>query len=806
MPANLTKNLGHAGTDAPDFAEVLLGSLQSVEATGANALPPIHQPLTDVKDSLSDSLSASLAVALSGVGVVAEPTRQLPASDPHTESIAAIPAGIHQKLTHAESAVSFPILPPQVNVEANPVLSIPTPRPPASDPRAESIAASPANVLQPVGYKETAVTSPMPTVPGGDEAHRVFSTRTPQPPVSDPSAESIAAIPANAEQSMAHPEKVVSFPIPTSPVGDQVVPAFFMHSIRQPSPDATASTRIDSVSLPPQPSAEIQPALAAAHFVEPAVYSVNPSDTLPGKVEFAWSIQDKTNNNSTRTAVPPQLTGVNTPSKESVQVATQPKTESQPWITLSAERTQADAPAASSAMSFPPRTQHTLTPPDTKVEGAPLPTLPLQSAMRILVHLEPSALPAHSAPITAPQSGTRDSAVSTRFPEPKPITSAAESMSAAPRINQRSSEEASPNPNVDTGQLPQSSDSSDAALAWVPPLTPALSATPKDAPPYAESATVQITGLQPAALPAPSIPVPESVTGAAKSNTASKTTATNSGQAPVLIQLFGRTSSSDPVSETNPVRTAPQRIPEKDSARSSNTHSQNPEKERAAGDASSAAPHLTLADRETDAQAGAHTSADSAPDTARAGAAPAPTGKAVSADSAARTNAADQPAERSKLAAGLEDWNGGDNAQTRLVQSARLASHPDRSEMRVALEADRLGTVEVQAKVTNDQIRAAIAVDRHDTHAVLASDLPALHQALNDRQLGAAHVTVFQGSLSSNDAFGNGTLAGRREASPQASEDTRWAGGESSPTVVRGGESPLQNNIFDSNGRLSVRA
>ncbi len=126
--------------------------------------------------------------------------------------------------------------------------------------------------------------------------------------------------------------------------------------------------------------------------------------------------------------------------------------------------------------------------------------------------------------------------------------------------------------------------------------------------------------------------------------------------------------------------------------------------------------------------------------------------------------------------------------------------------MRVALEADRLGTVELQAKVTNDQIRAAIAVDRHDTHAVLASDLSALHQALNDRQLGAAHVTLFQGSLSSNDSFGNGTLAGRREASPQANENTRWAGGESSPAVVRGAESPLQNNIFDSNGRLSVRA
>jgi hypothetical protein len=126
--------------------------------------------------------------------------------------------------------------------------------------------------------------------------------------------------------------------------------------------------------------------------------------------------------------------------------------------------------------------------------------------------------------------------------------------------------------------------------------------------------------------------------------------------------------------------------------------------------------------------------------------------------------------------------------------------------MKVSLEAERLGTVELQAKVTNDQIRAAIAVDRHDTHAVLASDLSALHQALNDRHLGTAHVTLFQGTLASNDAFGNGTQAGRREASPQPNAYARWAGGESSPAVIRGAESSLSKNIFDSNGRLSVRA
>jgi flagellar hook-length control protein FliK len=806
MPANQTKNLGHAGTDAPGFAEVLLGSLQNADGMGANSLPSINPQLTQVDGSLSASLRASLAVALSGVGVAAGPMRQLPATDPHPECTAPIPARIHQKLARAESAVSFPILLPPVSVETNPVLSIPAPRPLISDPKAESIAAIPAGKHQKLAHAESAVSFPILPAAAGVETNPVLPIPVPRPPASEPRAESLGAVPAGAQQQLARAETGVNFPIPTSPVAAEVAPAFFMHSIRQPSPNAPASTRIDPASLPPQPSAEIQPALGAAQFVEPAIPSANPSETLPGKLEFAWSIQDKTNNNSPRTAAPPQITGVNTPSKDSVQSATPPKPESHQWITLTTESAQANAPTTSSAVNFPPRTQHTATPPDTQPEGTPAPTLPLPSPMKILVHLDPSALPARSAPITATQSGPLDSTVSNPFPEPKPITPAPEPMAAAPQNSQRISEEASPNSNVGTGQLPQSSGSSDTALALAPALIPALSKTPVVTPSSAQTATVQITGLAPAAFPIPNIPAPGSADRAAKPNTTSKVTSTNPATTAVAPQPFGRTAVSAPVSETIPARPVPPQNPDKDSARASNTHSQNPEKERTAGEGSGAASHLTTAERETAAPAGANPPADSAPGTANAGAMPAPVGKAVWVDTAARPNAADQPAERSNPSPGLEVWNGGDNAQTQLVQSALLASHPDRSEMKVSLEAERLGTVELQAKVTNGQIRAAIAVDRHDTHAVLASDLSALHQALNDRQLGTAHVTLFQGTLASNDALGNGTLAGRREASPQANENTRWAGGESSPTAGRGAESALSNNIFDSNGRLSVRA
>ena len=804
MPGNLTKDLGRAGTDARDFAAVLQGSMQSAKDKETSALPLMHVPVMHVEDSLSDSISASLAVALSGVGVTAEPIRQLPASDPQTASIAASPAGMHQQSAPAESAVSFPLPTSSVGLETNPALSIPTPRSSDSDPRVESNVASLAAVNQQLAHAESAVGFPLPTSQEGAEANPVLSIQAPRS--SDPQAENIAVIAKDGARQSAHAEPAMSFPIPASPVVDQTHPAFSMGSTRPPASDATASARLDPVSLPLETSAEIQPAAADAHSVAPVIQTANPSDMLPRKAELAWSLQDKANNDSPRTAVSPQIPRLNMLSKESAQNLAQPNAESLNWITFTTERAQAGSPVASSATTIPPHTQNTVTPPDTKVEDTSAPTLPIQSAMKILVQLEPSALPAHSAPITETQSGPRDAAVSNRLPEPKPITPAPEPIAVAPQINQHISEEASRKPNVGTGQSPQFSDSSDATTPLVPALIPVLSETPKVTPPPAEIATVQVTAVQQGKALTPNTPMPESAAGAAKSNTASKTAATNSGQAPVRIEPFGGTPASGQASQTDPARPVPRPMPVKDSARNSNMHSQNPDKEQVTGNSSSASPNLTTAEREAAAQASAHISADSAPDTAKAAAIPAPAGKTGSVDTPAQTRAADQPAEPPMPSPGLEVWNGGDNAQTRLVQSARLASNPDRSEMRVALEADRLGTVELQAKVTNDQIRAAIAVDRHDTHAMLASDLSALHQALNDRQIGTAHVTLYQGTLASNDAFGNGTLAGRREASPQANENTRWAGGESSPTVVRGAESPLQNNIFDSNGRLSVRA
>ncbi len=165
-------------------------------------------------------------------------------------------------------------------------------------------------------------------------------------------------------------------------------------------------------------------------------------------------------------------------------------------------------------------------------------------------------------------------------------------------------------------------------------------------------------------------------------------------------------------------------------------------------------------------------------------------------------------AEAAELSAGLQAWNGGDNAQTRLVQSARLGGNLGTSEMNIALRADALGAVELHAHVTGDLVGAAISVERHDAHALISSDLGTLHQALNDRQLRVGDVKVFHGAVGSDAAAADGQSSQRRETVPQRAQATNWTSGHSPASVDATASMDTQNSsmFFDSNGRLSVRA
>jgi flagellar hook-length control protein FliK len=181
-----------------------------------------------------------------------------------------------------------------------------------------------------------------------------------------------------------------------------------------------------------------------------------------------------------------------------------------------------------------------------------------------------------------------------------------------------------------------------------------------------------------------------------------------------------------------------------------------------------------------------------------------------SADSVMRQLADEGP----ELSAGLQAWNGGENLQGDVTQAAHLMAKAGQSEMNIAMQAEWLGAVQVRAHVTGDQVGAAITVERHEAHAFLNNDLPALHQALNDRQLRLEKVSVDQGSpLAWSGTAGDGS--GQPQSQNGAQQRSLYSGSAAreqassaalNSTFTDTTDATDARVTFDSNGRLSVRA
>jgi flagellar hook-length control protein FliK len=180
-----------------------------------------------------------------------------------------------------------------------------------------------------------------------------------------------------------------------------------------------------------------------------------------------------------------------------------------------------------------------------------------------------------------------------------------------------------------------------------------------------------------------------------------------------------------------------------------------------------------------------------------------------SADSAMRQLANEGP----ELSAGLQAWNGGENLQGDVTQAAHLMAKAGQSEMNIAMQAELLGAVQVRAHVTGDQVGAAITVERHEARAFLNNDLPALHQALNDRQLFLEKVSVDQGSPLTSGAAADGS--GQQQSQNGSQQRSLYSGGVAreqasialmNSTFSDAADTTDTRVAFDSDGRLSVRA
>ena len=142
------------------------------------------------------------------------------------------------------------------------------------------------------------------------------------------------------------------------------------------------------------------------------------------------------------------------------------------------------------------------------------------------------------------------------------------------------------------------------------------------------------------------------------------------------------------------------------------------------------------------------------------------------------------------------------------VGNAKLVQAASHSEMRIAMDTDKLGPVELRARIVGDQVGAAIMVEKRDAHAALAVELPALQQALSDKQLRVDQVTLLHGSLHSTS--GDAGAAGREQEQRQTPSGgaTPWSGGTpGSRSLIQGSFYGAESaGIFDSQGRLSVHA
>lgn len=193
-------------------------------------------------------------------------------------------------------------------------------------------------------------------------------------------------------------------------------------------------------------------------------------------------------------------------------------------------------------------------------------------------------------------------------------------------------------------------------------------------------------------------------------------------------------------------------------------------------------------------------------DNSQSSSAPAPASLASAASLNDRGTVADTPAPQASALpspAPSSPFHNADGATNPFVNSAKLLESANNSEMRVSMQTDNLGTIELRARVAGDQVGAAIMVEKRDAHSALAVELPALQQALSDKQLRVEQVFLFHGSFSSTSG-GSGAPAQQGQRGSHSAPQALWESSAAGTPFL--GASFEQSGIFDAQGRLSVRA
>lgn len=138
-----------------------------------------------------------------------------------------------------------------------------------------------------------------------------------------------------------------------------------------------------------------------------------------------------------------------------------------------------------------------------------------------------------------------------------------------------------------------------------------------------------------------------------------------------------------------------------------------------------------------------------------------------------------------------------------VVKASELYQHVGGAEMRIAMQTDLLGTIDLRATLHQSALTATIGVQRGDVQAILSNDLPSLQHALSDKSLRIDQISVM------NNSVGGGLdLGGQRQpqAQPQAQASAprgeyALSGGPGQSSAVAMAESLVESSPL---GRLNI--
>jgi flagellar hook-length control protein FliK len=140
---------------------------------------------------------------------------------------------------------------------------------------------------------------------------------------------------------------------------------------------------------------------------------------------------------------------------------------------------------------------------------------------------------------------------------------------------------------------------------------------------------------------------------------------------------------------------------------------------------------------------------------------------------------------------------------TSRVTNLQMSGNVSQSEIHLAMQGDHLGSVELHAHVAGEQVGAAIVVEKRDAHAALSLELPALREALWEKNFCVEHIWLTQSTLESTagdagNAYGQQSRQRHGGRFGDAQEQHGFASLQAEATDAEG--------IFDERGRLSVLA